>query len=1278
MHHCGKCLNWFFKIFVCICFYSTSLSAQECNVIYITPTGASTGICGTIANPASLTYGLSLASSTNNVLWLSTGNYPISTTLVIPTNITIEGGFNTVTWVKSNVSQSIISKDSLNVLPSPFNALIGLAGNAVSNFRLQDITVNVANAPGSGISVYGIYLSGCSNYHITRCIVITGAGSSGLVGTSGSPGTAGGAGGAGVPGGPENLPYPGGAGGTGTNAGGAGATVTSYDNVNSGSVGLGSTGGAGGAGGTGPSCSSGCFFGPPSCSGATPGQPGAVGGNGTTGTTGITGTAGTITGGYYVVGGPGGNGGAGTDGSGGGGGGGGGGRQESGSDDWGGSGGGGGGGGTGGSGSTGGTGGGSSFAVFLFNNGAGGIIQDDSLNAGSAGLGGSGGAGGTGGLGGAGGAGGAGGSCPSGTGGAGGIGGAGGAGGNGGNGVNGISVALSENGGTPVTNLGITTVPGNPPVIDVANKGCTNAEVVYTSITSGAWTFGAGSSPATANGTGPFSVYYSTMGRKSISFNGTTFTDFIGIFKLPPALPSISPSNANVTLGCPNTFTTSIVGAYYEWIFGSAANPDTLQGAAMQTATNVYFLAPGTQLIYLYVTTACCGRVLDSSIVTVTPSANNVTLTQTPATSCQGAPITFTATPATYTLYSFFVNNVQAQSGPGTTFTTSALNPGDSIVVIALSGNCFTNPSAVIHPIITPFPVVSIVSSDADSTICQGESVLFVASPIGYTNYEFFAGTTSVQSGSSLSYTTTTLVSGNSITVVATNAGCVGQPSNALVTTVNPTPIIVLTSSDPNNILCGTGQSITFTASPAGFANYNFFDGGSSVQSGTDNTYTTTTLANNASITVIATSALGCVGPTSNAIVTAVNPIPNVWLGSSDPDNSICQNEFITFSSVPAGYANYHFFNNGVSVQNGASGTFTTAALLPGNSITVVATNLGCVSPVSNALVITIIPADVVNGGADFAACINAPVITLLGFTPAGGVWTGTGIISPTGVFDPATAGAGNHPLLYAETNANTCVGYDTIVAVVNPIPVIATTPDPPTFCTGGSVSITASGATTYTWSPATGLSSSTGATVTANPLVTTTYTIVGIKNNCPDTVFTTVIVNPVTPVTISGNLSIGSCESTVLSASSATGGTYSWGPLYNLTCNTCSAATVSPTATQDYYVQFTNSFGCKGSDTVTVTLENIYNYFMPTAFSPNGDGVNDSLHVHGRGIKNITLMIFDRIGEKVFESVDIKQGWDGKLRGTLMNDGVFVYVLEVVYCNGEIKKEQGTLTLVR
>lgn len=1006
-------------------------SAQECGVIYVASNGASSGAAGTRANPANLSYGLQLVTAQNNRIWMQQGVYNLSQPLQLINNVIIDGGFD-ASWIKSNVTPTVLRKDASNIIPLPANALVAIAGINVSNFSLHDLTIEMADAPGVAVTTYGIYLSGCSNYNIVRCNVTSGAGSSGVAGAPGVPGVAGAAGGNGIAGGLEPV-KPGAAGGAGAggNNGGNGANSGRHGTVGaSGSAGIGACGGSGGGTGTGPSCSLGCTFGSPNCNSASPGQAGTLGCGGTSGAAGANGPAGTIVGGYFVPGVAGANGISGTNGSGGGGGGGGGGRQNSGSDDVGGSGGGGGGGGGGGTGGTGGTGGGGSFAVFLFNNGAAGNIVDCNLIAGAAGAGGIGGAGAAGAAGGNGGTGGTPG-CGNTPGGAGGAGGAGGSGGAGGNGASGLSLALSENGGTAVAQQNITSVPGNPPAISVDNRGCTDADVVFTSSVSGNWNFGTGASPSSLSGSGPHLVTYSNIGRKDIQFNGVIYTGFIEIFQNAGVANSITPANGTTTNGCPETFSTTAVGSLYEWDFGASAIPPVASGATLNS-TDVIFLAPGVYTVRLWVTTACCGRVKDSTIITVNPNSINVTLGMSPSGgACLGEPLTFNASPSTYQAYNFLVNGVSVQNTVSATYISDSLNNGDTISVLAFDGICFSNPSANIIATVFPIPSVTLTSLDPDNEICEGESITFTAAPSGLDNYEFFNNGVSVQVGASDTYTTSTLTTPNSINIIATDNGCPSVLSNSIVTNVIPAPLVTITSSDNDNQIC-EADSVTFTALPSGFDNYEFFENGISVQSGVGNTYATTLLQNNTAVTVVATEN-GCPGPSSNIIETAVYTYPTITLIDDDADDLICEGTSVTFTALPVGLTNYEFFNNGFSIISSSSETYTTTTLQPNNSITVVGTNVICPSIPSAAIVIEVVPAPFVNAGADLDICLENIQVGLTGFLPLGGTWSGVGITdTAVGIFNPIISGSGIHPLFYTYTDSVTqCSSSDTLLFTV-------------------------------------------------------------------------------------------------------------------------------------------------------------------------------------------------------------------------------------------------------
>ncbi|MBL4753547.1 MAG: hypothetical protein JKY52_08165, partial [Flavobacteriales bacterium] len=1035
---------------------SLAVHAQECDIIYVTTTGASSGTAGTRINPASLLYGLSLISPTSNRVWIAVGTYNISNSLAIPDDCTLEGGFDPVTWIKSNASESIIMRDNLN--PAPASALIGLEGTTATGFRLQDLTINVADAPGSGNSVYGIYLNNCSNYNITRCKVITGSGAPGTVGAPGSDGTTGGAGSAGTLGACNNESFvPGGAGGIGAggNDGGGGAPGENHSGGPPGASGLTSgCGGAGGASGSGPDD---CLFCSPSCGDVVPGSNGAAGTTGLPGSTGASGPFGSVLGGYFAAGGIGGLGTDGQPGCGGGGGGGGGGRQQSGADDRGSGGGGGGGAGAGGTGGNGGNGGGSAYAIFLFNNGSGGVVQDCQLSPGTAGAGGTGGAGGAGGTGGTGGAGGGPTCCASSFGGNGGSGGVGGNGGNGGTGATGQSVALSENGGISVNNLGITAVPGNPPIITVENYGCINSVVTFTGDVSGNWMFGAGASPSTALGMGPHEVIYTTLGRKTITFNGTTFTEYVDIFNLGPALPSISPVLDTVMLGCAASFTSSLTASNYEWIFGGTANPDTLNGPTFQTTDSIYFGDLGLHTITLWATDSCCGRVRDTGLIYVDTSFLDINIAASADTVCAGDTIVFTADPG-FTTYEFFVNGISVQNGANNVYSSSTQQTGDTLKVIGFLGSCYSNQSSPMNIVVIPIPPVNISISDPDTTICQGDTVTFTANPSFYQNYEFFVGTTSVQNGPSNIFVTSNLNDMDSITTVS-YLGCPGPPSNTIHFTVNPMPIISIFSTDTT--FCA-GDTISVTANPAGFTDYQILINGITVGSGSQNTVTTDLFSDGDSLVVIPTSAEGCIGPPSNDLVFTVNPIPSMSLVVSM--DSVCLFDTLVFTATPAALDNYDFYDGTTLIQSGTSNTFSTSTLIGGvHNITVIGTDLGCASPVSNTIIATVLsgpPVTMVSSG-DTLCAGDTVVFTA---SPSGLVnyefFVGGVPVQSSASISFTTGSLAQGDTVYVVGTDMGCPGpaSNNIIPLVNPLPVITVTSNDSdaTICDGDQVLFTA------------------------------------------------------------------------------------------------------------------------------------------------------------------------------------------------------------------------------
>jgi gliding motility-associated-like protein len=101
-------------------------------------------------------------------------------------------------------------------------------------------------------------------------------------------------------------------------------------------------------------------------------------------------------------------------------------------------------------------------------------------------------------------------------------------------------------------------------------------------------------------------------------------------------------------------------------------------------------------------------------------------------------------------------------------------------------------------------------------------------------------------------------------------------------------------------------------------------------------------------------------------------------------------------------------------------------------------------------------------------------------------------------------------------------------------------------------------------------------------------------------------------------------------------------------------------------------------NDVYALSIEDQITVYVPQIFSPNGDGLNDILYVHGNRVEYMTFIVYNRWGEKVFESNDNSVGWDGQFRGADAQGGVYVYYLEAKIIEGEVVTRKGDITLVR
>jgi len=156
--------------------------------------------------------------------------------------------------------------------------------------------------------------------------------------------------------------------------------------------------------------------------------------------------------------------------------------------------------------------------------------------------------------------------------------------------------------------------------------------------------------------------------------------------------------------------------------------------------------------------------------------------------------------------------------------------------------------------------------------------------------------------------------------------------------------------------------------------------------------------------------------------------------------------------------------------------------------------------------------------------------------------------------------------------------------------------------------------------------------------------------------------------------------ESVVLDADvTPTGGTLVWSPSVGLSCTSCENPTATPEQSGWYVVTVTSLDGCLASDSVYIeVIDPCGEVMIPTVFSPNNDGKNDNLCVLGGCIETMNLQIFNRWGEKIFESNEETDCWDGTFNGQKVNTGSFVYKLNGTRIDGSEFNSAGNLNVIR
>jgi hypothetical protein len=581
---------------------------------------------------------------------------------------------------------------------------------------------------------------------------------------------------------------------------------------------------------------------------------------------------------------------------------------------------------------------------------------------------------------------------------------------------------------------------------------------------------------------------------------------------------------------------------------------------------------------------------LDMTEIAVIPPG----ISQSAFSYCGSGSITLTA--SGYSTYNWSPNiALNTTTGP-----TVIANPASTTTYTVEVTDVATGCPAYNNATVTVYPIPVVTATAANPAVCSGSPTQLTSG--GASTYSWQPGNTP---GSPITVNPTTTTT---YTVTGTSVdGCTDTETVTVV--ANPLPTVNATSSAPD--VC-VGSFVTLHA--AGAVSYNWQPGNN------NNPNYNVTPSSNTTYTLTGTDANGCVN--TDMLTMFVNPLP-VITATASPD-TICTGNTSTLTS--SGAVTYVW-----STGDTLNSTVVAPSTLTTYTVTGTDTN-GCVNT-GTVTVHALLSGPVTATAAYAAVCAGSPdYLSASGASTYNwqpGNQSGSSIVvNPTVTTTYTVTGS----------TSNGCIKMDSITVNVNPLPTVGSSSSVSAVCGGSPSTLTATGATTYTWTPG----NLNGNPVVVTPTSTTTYTATGTDaNGCADTatVMVTVYAGPNVNASATPNASCSGSPVTI-TASGAT--TYSWQP-GNLTGTT---NTVTPSTPTTYTITGTNANGCtdvfminisvaSGTNVIAYAAQtnacpgdmNVLLYGMPSGGTWSGPGVTGgffSPSIAGVGTHVLTYTYLD------------------------------------------------------
>lgn len=536
------------------------------------------------------------------------------------------------------------------------------------------------------------------------------------------------------------------------------------------------------------------------------------------------------------------------------------------------------------------------------------------------------------------------------------------------------------------------------------------------------------------------------------------------------------------------------------------------------------------------------------------------------------------------------------------------------------------------------------------------------SSPIAQWQWDFGDGASSNTQNTSHTYNATGTFNVK-LTVTDIN-GC----KDSIIRAINSNTINVSAGNDVSycsniavsHTLNGSGDGISYIWQPAAFLNDNTLANPIATISSTTKFYLTQT------------GQFGC--SAVDSVTITVNSLPIL---TTFADTAFCSNNNLVLNA--AGASSYSWMPASAVSNTAIPNPMFTSGI--NQMLTVTGSNsAGCTS--SKSFNVTVKSVPIISTIPDSTICSTQSIV----FSTIGAQaysWSPVTNLSDPNIASPIFFGTAGNTYTVTGTANNGCSSTD-VVTIRTTVPGVFNIPPNKTVCVNGTVMLDGNNgnSVTYQWSPSTSLSNTNSINPTATP------TIIGdnIYNvsitepvcNSSNTYQVKVLANalPVVTATSTNDLDCA-IRTTGLSAAGAV--SYSWSPIASLSNPLIATPIATPTVDTEYKVVGTNLNGCKGEGMVTVQVKGTAVRFdIPNTFTPNGDGKNDCFGIKNWGpSQSLIFMIYDRYGNKVFETNNYLNCWDGRYKGQPANAGAYVYFIKSQSTCGNIEKK-GSVILLR